>query len=157
MFSPSFLSFFSSPSASCNGVQMGPGAIALIRMGMVRTRRDGRTCCKPGIRVLRYYGSFSEFEDCGDFLPKTSGNRFARSDRFNQRGEKIRVLKSAEVDILADGSLDYDDDLLRELDYTVSSIHSRFSFGKEKQTERVLRGWTTAISTYWVMPPDGCF
>jgi DNA polymerase (family 10) len=43
------------------------------------------------------------------------------------------------VDILADGSLDYPDDLLRELDYTVCSIHSRFAFAKEQQTERILR------------------
>ena len=41
--------------------------------------------------------------------------------------------------ILADGSLDYPDDLLRELDYTVCSIHSRFAFGKKEQTERILR------------------
>src|SRR6185437_11178572 len=49
----------------------------------------------------------------------------------------IRILKSAEVDILADGSLDYPNDLLRELDYTVCSIHSRFGLGKTEQTERV--------------------
>jgi DNA polymerase (family X) len=40
----------------------------------------------------------------------------------------IRILKSAEVDILADGSLDYPDELLNEPDYTVCSIHSRFGF-----------------------------
>lgn len=38
-----------------------------------------------------------------------------------------------------DGSLDYPDDLLRELDYTVCSIHSRFGLGKREQTERILR------------------
>jgi len=38
-----------------------------------------------------------------------------------------------------DGTLDYPDELLRELDYTVCSIHSRFGLGKEEQTERVLR------------------
>jgi histidinol phosphatase-like PHP family hydrolase len=43
------------------------------------------------------------------------------------------------VDILADGSLDYPDELLRELDYTVCSIHSRFALGCEAQTERILR------------------
>jgi DNA polymerase (family X) len=48
-------------------------------------------------------------------------------------------LKSAEVDILADGSLDYPDELLRELDYTVCSVHLRFAFGKSQQTERILR------------------
>jgi DNA polymerase (family 10) len=43
------------------------------------------------------------------------------------------------VDILADGSLDYPDALLKELDYTVCSIHSRFALDKAAQTERVLR------------------
>jgi len=59
-------------------------------------------------------------------------------DKLNERLDGIRILKSAEVDILADGSLDYPDDLLRELDYTVCSVHSRFAFGKSQQTERIL-------------------
>jgi DNA polymerase (family 10) len=60
-------------------------------------------------------------------------------DRLNNQEIGIRILKSAEVDILADGTLDYPDELLRELDYTVCSIHSRFGLGKEQQTERILR------------------
>ena len=51
-------------------------------------------------------------------------------DQLNGRLRGFRILKSSEVDILADGSLDYPDDLLRELDYTVCSIHSRFGFDK---------------------------
>lgn len=60
-------------------------------------------------------------------------------DKLNQLRGDIRILKSSEVDILADGSLDYPDDLLRELDYTVCSIHSRFGFDKARQTERIMR------------------
>jgi DNA polymerase (family 10) len=60
-------------------------------------------------------------------------------ERLNGHLRNFRILKSAEVDILADGSLDYPDDLLRELDYTVCSIHSRFGLGKKEQTERILR------------------
>ena len=60
-------------------------------------------------------------------------------DKLNSRLNGIRILKSAEVDILADGSLDYPDDLLRELDYTVCSVHSRFALAKTQQTERILR------------------
>ena len=60
-------------------------------------------------------------------------------DNLNEKARGIRVLKSSEVDILADGSLDYPDDLLKELDYTVCSIHSRFGFDKTTQTERILR------------------
>jgi DNA polymerase (family 10) len=60
-------------------------------------------------------------------------------DKLNQRSKSFRVLKSSEVDILVDGSLDYPDDLLKELDYTVCSIHSRFGLGKPEQTERIMR------------------
>jgi DNA polymerase (family 10) len=60
-------------------------------------------------------------------------------DKLNERVTDFRILKSSEVDILQDGSLDYPDDLLAELDYTVCSIHSRFGMGREAQTERILR------------------
>ena len=62
-----------------------------------------------------------------------------RIDRLNEKGLGIRVLKSAEVDILGDGALDYPDDLLAELDYTVCSIHSKFRLGQTEQTERLMR------------------
>jgi DNA polymerase (family X) len=68
-------------------------------------------------------------------------------DRLNSSQNGIRILKSAEVDILADGTPDYPDDVLRELDYTVCSIHSRFSLGKEKQTERILCAMDNRSST----------
>jgi DNA polymerase (family 10) len=61
-------------------------------------------------------------------------------DELNQRDTLgVRILKSAEVDILADGRLDYSDAVLQELDYTVCSIHSRFNLGRTVQTERIMR------------------
>ena len=60
-------------------------------------------------------------------------------DKLNGNLRGFRILKSSEVDILADGSLDYPDELLRELDYTVCSIHSRFALDRKQQTERLLR------------------
>jgi DNA polymerase (family 10) len=60
-------------------------------------------------------------------------------DKLNGKLRGFRILKSSEVDILADGTLDYPDDLLKELDYTVCSIHSRFALNEKAQTERLLR------------------
>ncbi len=60
-------------------------------------------------------------------------------DKINENDSGFKILKSAEVDILGDGTLDYPNELLRELDYTVCSIHSRFSLNKAQQTERILR------------------
>src|SRR5204862_883980 len=51
----------------------------------------------------------------------------------------FRILKSAEVDILEDGRLDYSNSVLKELDLTVCSIHSRFAINREQQTERIMR------------------
>jgi DNA polymerase (family X) len=51
----------------------------------------------------------------------------------------VRLLCSSEVDIRADGSMDFPDEVLAELDIVVGSIHSAFTGSKEKQTERLLR------------------
>lgn len=51
----------------------------------------------------------------------------------------IRVLMGAEVDILGDGSLDYPDDVLAELDLVVGSVHSRFRMPRDEMTRRVIR------------------
>lgn len=50
-----------------------------------------------------------------------------------------RVLVGAEVDILPDGSLDYDDSILEKLDFVVASIHSAFKQGREDMTRRLVR------------------
>ncbi|MCB2184716.1 MAG: DNA polymerase/3'-5' exonuclease PolX [Desulfobulbaceae bacterium] len=60
-------------------------------------------------------------------------------DRLNEKLDGILLLKGIEVDILKDGSLDLGDDILRELDFTVCSVHSEFSLSRTKQTERIIR------------------
>jgi DNA polymerase (family 10) len=54
------------------------------------------------------------------------------------KGE-IRVLAGIEVDILADGALDLDDETLAQMDIVVASVHSLFSQPAEEMTARVLR------------------
>lgn len=60
-------------------------------------------------------------------------------DRLNEEVAPFRILKSCEVDILEDGSLDLPDSILSRLDLTVCSVHSRFQLPREKQLSRVLR------------------
>jgi len=52
---------------------------------------------------------------------------------------EIRLLCGSEVDILKDGALDYEDDLLAELDFVVASVHTSFGIGEEAMTERIVR------------------
>jgi DNA polymerase (family 10) len=51
----------------------------------------------------------------------------------------VHLLASSEVDIRADGSLDFQDEVLADLDIVVASIHSSFRASKEAQTDRLLR------------------
>jgi len=62
-----------------------------------------------------------------------------RIDKLNEKLKGIRLLKSCEVDILEDGSLDLPDDVLKELDVVVCSIHSKLNLPAEKQTGRIIR------------------
>lgn len=53
--------------------------------------------------------------------------------------DRFRIFKGIESEILADGSLDYDDDLLARFDYVVGSIHSGFAIGERAMTARIVR------------------
>lgn len=68
--------------------------------------------------------------------PERLGRQISEIDRLNGRLKRIRVLKGTEVDILADGRLDFADDLLRKLDVVVASVHSGF---KKNVTARIVR------------------
>ena len=63
----------------------------------------------------------------------------ARIRALNKQLEgTITILTGTECDILDGGALDYPDEILRELDYTIVSVHSKFSLTEEGQTERVV-------------------
>ena len=60
-------------------------------------------------------------------------------DAVRARHPEIQLLRAMEIDILADGSLDLEDEMLAGLDLVVVSIHSRFDLPAAQQTARVLR------------------
>lgn len=60
-------------------------------------------------------------------------------DRLNEKLEGIILLKGIEVDILKDGSLDLPDEILKELDLTVCSVHYNQNLPEKQQTERIIR------------------
>ncbi len=59
--------------------------------------------------------------------------------KADEEYDEIHLLCGSEVDILKDGSLDYKDDILAELDFVVASIHTSFNVGEEAMTERIRR------------------
>jgi DNA polymerase (family 10) len=71
--------------------------------------------------------------------PHVVRKQWAEIDALNARLTGIRVLKGVECDILADGSLDYPDDLLAGFDYVVASVHTLFGMPEPEMTARVCR------------------
>ena len=65
--------------------------------------------------------------------------QIAAIDKLNGKLKGCRLLKSVEVDILEDGSLDMPDDVLKELDLVVAAVHYKLDLPDAKQTRRLLK------------------
>jgi DNA polymerase (family 10) len=66
--------------------------------------------------------------------------QIARIRELNESfGAGFRLFAGSEVDILKDGSLDFPDDLLADLDYVVASVHSVFTLSEAEMTKRLIR------------------
>ncbi len=59
--------------------------------------------------------------------------------KLKAEGEDFHIFTGNEVDILKDGSLDYDDELLAQLDYTVASVHNAMTLSESAMTKRIIR------------------
>ncbi|WP_102026833.1 DNA polymerase/3'-5' exonuclease PolX [Salirhabdus sp. Marseille-P4669] len=58
-------------------------------------------------------------------------------DRMNEKYEDIHIFAGVEMDILPDGTLDFSNDFLKEMDFVIASIHSSFNQPKEKIMSRL--------------------
>ena len=71
--------------------------------------------------------------------PERAREQWVEIDELNERGVGPRILKSIEVDILKNGTLDMPDEILAGLDVLVISVHSFMDMDKVSMTERVVR------------------
>lgn len=58
---------------------------------------------------------------------------------LNEKHDDFQLFAGSEVDILKDGSLDFDDDILKQLDYCVASVHNVFTLSEKEMTKRIIR------------------
>ena len=73
-----------------------------------------------------------------DVQPRRLAERIEEVRELNSGRRGFRVLAGSEVNILPDGSLDYGDDLLAELDWVIASVHTSFKIPARAMTDRVL-------------------
>jgi DNA polymerase (family 10) len=65
---------------------------------------------------------------------------------------RIRILAGCECDILADGTMDFPDDVLRELDFVLAAVHSRFKQNRADMTARIVRALQHPLVNVLVHP-----
>jgi DNA polymerase (family 10) len=114
---------------------------------MHSTWSDGRTTIEEMVEACAARGyEYLAMTDHSKALAMTGGmdaeklrRQFVEIDEVRERHPEIRLLRSMEIDILADGSLDLEDEMLDELDLVLISIHSRFQLPQAEQTKRLIR------------------
>jgi DNA polymerase (family 10) len=73
-----------------------------------------------------------------DVSPEQLGRQIELVHEANAHIDGIELLAGSEVNILPDGSLDYEDELLEQLDWIIASVHTSFGMGEQAMTERVI-------------------
>ena len=108
---------------------------------------DGRQTIEEMVEACAARGyEYMVISDHSKVLAMTNGldawrlrEQWKEIEEVRARHPEIRILRSMEVDILADGSLDLEDEMLAGLDLVLVSLHSKLDLPEAQQTERVLR------------------
>jgi len=132
----------------------GPGLPRLITVKDMKgdlhchtTLSDGRQTLEQMVDAARGRGleylavtDHSASHGFGDHVtPEALAERIEEIHTLNAGLDDFEVLAGTEVNILPDGSLDYEDELLARLDWVIASVHTSFSMGAMEMTDRMIR------------------
>src|SRR5579884_1529054 len=73
-------------------------------------------------------------------------------DALNKKLKGIKILMGSEVDIKSDGSLDYPDEVLKDLDIAIAAVHSGFKMDMESMTKRIVKALKNPFIHFLVHP-----
>jgi DNA polymerase (family 10) len=124
----------------------------LVREGEIRgafhlhtTRSDGRATVEQLVAAAKKRGwSYLGISDhsrtafyAGGLKPEAVREQLREIAEYNAAHPEFRIFAGIESDILPDGSLDYDEELLAEFDFVIGSVHSSFNMAEAAMTERI--------------------
>ncbi|HLB58545.1 MAG TPA: DNA polymerase/3'-5' exonuclease PolX [Bdellovibrionota bacterium] len=94
---------------------------------------------KLGLEYIAITDHSQGQRQAGGLDPKAMRKHLENIRKADASISGIKIFCGSEVDILKDGSLDYKDDLLDEMDVVVASLHSHFTLSRAEQTKRVVK------------------
>jgi DNA polymerase (family 10) len=92
---------------------------------------------KRGYQYLAVTDHSATFGFGNDVQPDALRERIEEVRKLNEKLKGLRVLAGTETNIQLDGSLDYEDELLAELDWVVASVHTSFRMSEKNMTDRM--------------------
>lgn len=99
-----------------------------------------RAAAKRGIKVIAFTDHSASLGVTGGLKIEDHKKQAAEIEKIQkQLGDEILILHASEVEIKADGSLDYPDEFLASLDLVLASMHTSLRQPREKVTERMLK------------------
>ncbi|MHA3772870.1 DNA polymerase/3'-5' exonuclease PolX [Verrucomicrobiota bacterium sgz303538] len=121
------------------------------------TASDGRNTLEEMADAARELGL--QYLGIADHSKSSFQAHGLEADRLLKQVEEIRALNKTfgghfklfsgtECDILKDGSLDFPDEVLSQLDYVVASVHNAFSLSEAEMTERIIRAMSNRYVTF---------
>lgn len=94
---------------------------------------------KRGFHYLGIGDHSQSLNIANGLTPDRVRRQWKEIDALNAKMKNFHVFKGTECDILPDGSLDFDEELLAGFDYVVASVHTHFNLPEAEMTQRVLK------------------
>ncbi|MBD3354698.1 DNA polymerase/3'-5' exonuclease PolX [Candidatus Woesearchaeota archaeon] len=107
---------------------------------------------KKGYKYIAITDHSKSARIAGGMDEKKIKKQWKEIDKVNKKLKKIKILKGAEVDIKKDGSLDYSDKILKNLDVVVGGVHSNLKMSKKKMTTRIIKALNNKYLTIFAHP-----
>lgn len=100
-----------------------------------------KECIRRGYKYMAITDHSQYLKVANGLTPERLRKQIEEVRELNKKFDDFTILTGIEMDILPDGSLDFDDELLSELDLVIASIHSSFS----QPTEKIMHRLKTAL------------
>ncbi|WP_404453422.1 DNA polymerase/3'-5' exonuclease PolX [Virgibacillus necropolis] len=127
---------------------------------MHTTWSDGAQSLEEMVNQARNFGyDYIAITDHSKFLRVANGlnetklrKQRIEIERINDKYDDIHVFAGVEMDILPDGTLDFDDDFLKEMDFVIGAIHSSFNQSQDKIMHRLENAMENPYVTFIAHP-----
>ncbi len=108
--------------------------------GQNTLREMAEGCIALGFQYLGISDHSQAAAYAGGLTPDDVKRQHEEIDRLNEEfGDRLKIFKGTECDILKDGVMDFPDEVLSSFDFVVASIHSSFNQNRAEQTQRMIR------------------